>query len=96
MNGRQAARAAAKKIEEQEFTLLLNKLDIRDYNLCILSMIDGGNPCEYCEDFEECQLQAKGKGCGEWLLRKQKFTEPDVNEEEDDASKGIYGVGQEG
>ena len=95
MNGRQAARAAAKKIEEQEFTLLLNKLDIRDYNLCILSMIAGGSPCEYCEDYEECQLQAKGKGCEEWLLKRQ-ITPTDVNEEEDDASKGIYGVGQEG
>lgn len=73
MNGRQAAKAAAKRIEEQEHTLALNKADIRDYNQVILDLIGGKSPCDYCEDLNECQLQAKtdGTGCSEWMLRSQ-------------------------
>ena len=73
MNSRQAAKAAAKRIEEQEHTLALNKADIRDYNAVILDLISGKSPCDWCEDQEECQLQAKedGKGCSEWMLRSQ-------------------------
>lgn len=73
MNGRQAAKAAAKRIEEQEHTLALNKADIRDYNQVILDLIGGGSPCQWCEDLNECQLQAKtdGTGCSEWMLRSQ-------------------------
>lgn len=96
MNGRQAARAAAKKIEEMNVTLGFNRLDIVDYNKCILHMIGGGSPCDFCEDIEECQLEEKGKkGCGEWMLRRQ-ITPLDVNEGDEDASKGIFGAGQEG
>lgn len=70
MNSRQAAKAAGQRVMELERILALNKMDIIEYNLCILRMIDGESPCVLCEDYEECQLEAKdGKGCGEWMLR---------------------------
>jgi hypothetical protein len=71
VNGRQAARAAAAHIQELEHLAKMNKLDIIDYNKVIDSMIAGGSPCEWCEDFQECQLEAKGKGCADWMLRWQ-------------------------
>jgi len=71
MNGRQAARAAAKRIEELEHVNRLCSADIKDYNACITDMIKGGDPCQWCEDLNECQLEAKGKGCEEWMLRSQ-------------------------
>ena len=72
VNARQAAREAAKKITELERVAALNKADIVDYNKCIEHMISGGSPCDYCEDLQECQLEAKGKtGCSEWMLRSQ-------------------------
>ena len=73
MNSRQAAKAAAKRIEECERVMALNKADIQDYNRIILDMICGESPCPYCEDWNECQLDAKaGKGCSEWMLRMQR------------------------
>ena len=72
MNARQAARAAAERIKELESTGARAAADIKDYNSCILSMISGGSPCDWCEDQEECQLQEKGKGCQEWWLRFRK------------------------
>ena len=71
MNGRQAARAAAKRIEELEYVNAMQSRDIADYNKCILSMISGDSPCVWCEERPECQLEAKsaGKGCQEWWLR---------------------------
>ena len=84
MNARQAAKAASLRVMELERLLALNKGDIVNYNLCILHMIDGGSPCGFCEDEMECQLEAKGgKGCGDWMLKMQKFTQGDVNEEGD-------------
>lgn len=71
MNGKQAARAAAKRIEELEYVNAMQSKDIADYNKCILSMISGDSPCLWCEERPECQLEAKeaGKGCSEWWLR---------------------------
>lgn len=72
MNARQAARLAAKRIEELERVNHLYAADVRDYNACIDGMISGKSPCEWCEDLQECQLQAKnGTGCSEWMLRSQ-------------------------
>lgn len=97
MNGRQAARAAARRIEENERVMALNKRDIIDYNTCILSMIEGETPCIYCEDYNECQLEAKdGKGCKQWMLRSQQITSETVKDGDVDASTGIYGASSEG
>ena len=71
MNGRQAAKLASMRVAELERILAMNKADIVDYNLCILSLIDGGDPCPFCEDYDECQLEAKGHGCGDWMMRSQ-------------------------
>lgn len=68
MNAKQAARAAAKRIEDMELTLARATADIKRYNQCIDSMIEGGSPCDWCDDLNECQLEAKGKGCELWLL----------------------------
>ena len=73
MNARQAAKAAAERIKEMERVAAINKADIIDYNKCIMDMIAGKSPCDWCEDMIECQLQAKaeGKGCEDWMLRMQ-------------------------
>lgn len=94
MNSRQAAKAAAQRIEECERVMALNKQDIIEYNKCILDQIEGKTPCTYCEDWNECQLEAKGgKGCAEWMLHWQ-VTKDDV-EEEQDAGKGVHVFGSE-
>ena len=73
MNGRQAAKAAAKRIQELEFVVAGQIQDIKDYNACIADMISGESPCLWCEEYPECQLDAKmGKGCPEWWLRYRK------------------------
>lgn len=69
MNARQAAKAAAEKIDILEDYNKRAQADIRDYNACIDSMIAGGSPCDWCEEFAECQREAKGKGCEMWWLR---------------------------
>lgn len=81
MNGRQAAKAAAARIAEMERVAALNKQDIIAYNKCILDMIAGESPCLYCEDWQECQLEAKGgKGCAEWMLKAWKVGDQDAPE----------------
>ena len=77
MNGRQAAKKAAEKIEELEAVVALQAQDIKDYNACMQDVIAGNSPCEWCEEQPECQLQAKGgKGCPEWWLRYRKAGDP--------------------
>ena len=76
MNGKQAARAAAKRIEELEITCARMMADIKRYNQVIDSMIAGGNPCEFCEDLKECQLEARGKGCDLWMLSYEDDQDP--------------------
>lgn len=90
MNARQAARAAAERIVELEGVVARQAADIKDYNRIIVDMISGASPCTDCEEYEECQLDAKaGKGCSEWWLRYKKVTQPDVNGGGSDAGKGI-------
>ena len=73
MNGRQAAKAAAKRIEEMEHTIAQYKQDVKDYNAVIEDMISGKSPCSWCEDVGECILDANGNvGCTEWMLRFRK------------------------
>lgn len=74
MNGKQAARLAAKKIEELEYMNMMQALDIQEYNKVILDIINGTGPCQWCEEEPECQRECKGKGCQEWWLR---FRKPD-------------------
>ena len=79
MNGKQAARAAAKRIEELEKTIAQYKQDVKDYNAVIEDMISGKSPCTWCEDAGECVLDANGNvGCSEWLLR---FRKPEAQPE---------------
>ena len=68
MNGKQAARAAAKRIEDLEIMCARMSRDIKRYNEVIDSMIAGGDPCDYCEDCKECHLSDHGKGCKLWML----------------------------
>ena len=73
MNAKQANRAMAKHIQEMEHTIAQYKADVQDYYTVIEDQIDGKSPCPWCEDYVECQLDAKdGFGCLEWLLRFRK------------------------
>lgn len=79
MNARQAAKAAAKQIEELMDFNRRCSADIKAYNQCIDGMIAGESPCPWCMEYEECQLEAKdGKGCSEWWLKDVPITEPRV------------------
>ena len=93
MNGRQAAKLAAKKIEELEHYNGRCRKDISAYNKVILGLISGElDPCDWCEEKEECQRECKGKGCGEWWLS---YKLP-VEEDQTDDSDGIPFVGSTG
>ncbi len=94
MNGRQAAKAAAKKIEELEHYNAKCKADITAYNKVVVGLIAGDlNPCDWCEENADCERPIKGKGCSEWWLT---FTLPDVKEEDADDSEGLPLVGSDG
>ena len=85
MNGRQAAKAAAKRIEEQEYMIGRQTRDIKDYNQCIWDIIAGKSPCIWCEEnrLDECTHASRGSaGCSEWWLRnpKPEGGEPDGEE----------------
>jgi len=92
MNARQAAKAAAKRIEELEQSNALYKKDVRRYYDCIEGTVDGKSICEWCEDIEECQLQDKmGKGCKEWSL---KYIPVESDEGSDaDEGQGLFPAG---
>lgn len=70
MNGRQAARAAAVRIEELEYFNKRAAADITKYNECIADMIHHRSPCKYCEDYAECMEAGNDVtiGCDEWML----------------------------
>ena len=70
MNARQALKSVLKKNKELAYHVARSAADITLYNECILGMIKGESPCEWCNDREECQLEAKelGNGCEDWLL----------------------------
>lgn len=93
MNARQAAKAASLKIKSMEHTLALNKADIIDYNLVIQALIAGKSPCDWCEDLQECQLEAKGKnGCSEWMLRFQRPAPEEVVSDGQEAGTEKYAI----
>lgn len=102
MNWRQSAKAAEKVIrglEEQIADLMHYKkmatADIKDYNKCILSLISGNSACVWCEDREECQLEAKtqGKGCQEWLLAFRNQPNISAQPEQETDPIAIDGIG---
>jgi len=98
MNGRQAAKLAAKRIEELEHYQREASMDIKAYNGCINSMIKGGSPCDWCDFAIECQREEKtaGKGCEEWMLAfREKVAQDQGQEGETDDSKIILSVGPE-
>ena len=68
MNAKQAAKAAAARIEELEHFNRSARATIVSLYKALDAIFSGGNVCELCEDYEECQLEAKkqGKGCTEW------------------------------
>jgi hypothetical protein len=90
MNARQAAKAAAKRIEELEYYNTLCKVDIQAYNAVIEGTVDGKSICEWCEDRDECEKPEKGgKGCHDWMLMFNKQQEDDDDAETDgNASDG--------
>ena len=93
MNGKQAAKLAAKKIDELEHYNARCKVDIKAYNQIILGLIEGDlNPCDWCEENADCERPIKGKGCSEWWLA----YELPVKEEDADDSEGVPFVGSEG
>ena len=88
MNSRQAAKAAAKHIEELEHIISLNSRDIKLYNETILSMINHGSPCEYCNDADECREAGKDLsiGCEDWQLSFHR--EPQLAQWQKDVQEG--------
>ena len=78
MNRKQAARAMEKakarqtknsRLRELDYIATRQAADIQDYVRAMVSVIDGGSPCDWCESQEECQRECKGHGCHEWWLK---------------------------
>lgn len=101
MNAKQAARAASKnkRIAELEDFNRRCSADIRAYVGCIISMIGGASPCAWCEEENECQLEAKGgKGCKQWWLKNNLEEVPEFEEDADlpAGTDAVTGVGADG
>jgi len=100
MNARQAAKAAAKRIEELERVNALYAVDVQAYWAIIEGTVDGKSICEWCEEQEECQKDEKGgKGCHDWMLMWNRQEEAESDEEVHDGDPGadlITGVGPSG
>ena len=93
VNAKQSLKLAAKRIEELEHYNGKAKADITAYNRVITGMIKGEvNPCDWCEENEECQLEAKGEGCENWWLA---FAHPTTEEVAADDSKAVSIEGAE-
>ena len=98
MNCKQSLRAASKRIEDLEDFNTRASRDIKAYNQLIDGVIAGQMSfCDWCEDREECQLEAKerGTGCDQcWLM-----DNPPVKEAEEggtDDSTGIFSASPDG
>ena len=83
MNGRQAAREAAKHIEELENFNQRSAADNRAYVQTIHSMIEGTTPCAMCEEerlgeceHPDCHMK---QGCQDWWLRTDIFEQEQQN-----------------
>lgn len=76
MNARQAAKAAAKRIEELEALVAGQTQDIKDLYAAIHDHISGESLCLWCEEYPVCHLKAKNTAsCTEWWLRYRKGSE---------------------
>ena len=72
MNARQAAKLAAKRIEELEHISAQQVKEIQDHDAAMQAVIAGASPCDWCEEARlgDCTAPEKGgKGCSEWWLR---------------------------
>ena len=77
MNARQAAKAAAKRIEDLEDFNRRASGDIKALYACIDSVIAGNKSfCEWCEEFDECHEPEKvsgpvrgGAGCENFWMK---------------------------
>lgn len=96
MNGRQAAKAAAKRIEENEYVIRMQANDIKDYNSCILDMIAGKSPCWWCEENRLAECEHKDSwmnaGCHEWWLRMKSPEGGEADAEGKEAGNPILGL----
>ena len=92
---KQSLRAASKRIEELEDFNRRCSRDIKAYNTVIDGLIAGNlNPCDWCDDQEDCAPSDQGKGCRNWVL---KFDLPDKGDEEkNDGESVTKGVSLEG
>lgn len=73
MNARQAARAAAQRIEELEYANMLYACDVKAYNAVIEGTAEGKSICDWCEwnkdEEHACDPERKGgRGCTDWAL----------------------------
>lgn len=97
MNAKQSLREASKRIIELEDFNRRSSSDIKAYNACIIDMINGGNPCRWCNERElnECEHpELDGKGCDTWWLADHPVFN-DQEGSETDESKGILLTGAE-
>jgi len=77
----------ASMTKEHEYSQQRSKRDITAMNECIDSMIQGGNPCDWCEEkrLGECEHpECDGKGCEGWWLKELDETETAEAEKADD------------
>lgn len=89
MNGRQAARMAAKRIEELEYANKLYAVDVKALYAVIDEMTQGKTPCDWCDEQEECDKQEKGGlGCTDFLLMENKQEGEDDEEGSDGSVDG--------
>ena len=96
MNAKQALKAASKRIEELEHFNRMSRATVISLYKALDAIFSGGNVCELCEDYEECQLEAKeqGKGCPDWS---PKSIDPsEVPEAENGPIEGLMGGTDEG
>lgn len=91
MNAKQSLKAASKRIEELEWFNKSAGATIRSLYIALDVIFSGGNVCELCEDWEECQLECKkqGKGCPEWSHKTP--NQSDVAKEEIGPVEGLMG-----
>ena len=84
MNAKQSLKLCSQQLLDTEATLARASRDIKRYNDCIDSMIQGGSPCDWCEDARECGRveKAEGKGCDQWWLAYEE--EQDAEDKTDD------------